>query len=583
MDQKKRNTLWRLLSLYKGYKKDVVIIMIGSVIGVISNLVYPYITKYTVEKVVYMGLKDAIPEIIKVVILLIILLCMDIFQSRIEYYNTSLLYANIIKDIKDALYRKLHRLDASWYDEQHSGKIISIIDGDTDNSSHLVSDIVPLLLSSVIQIIGGIIVFYNISPVMMTWIFPMVIILLIFNIVIIPKMKRQMKSIREIMAVQSEVAEDAIGGIRTTQTYGMEEYEINKFNAISDQLKTAIRNKWKTIFIYYSSSDSISTIIYGTFIILGVILAIQGKAKITDITLFYAYFYIIEQPLIRIRDVSKEISKCMASYERILDIIDTEEGIKEPLVSSIIGQIKGDIEFKNVSFSYKKANELINNISFSIHKGEKVAVVGESGSGKSTIAGLIPRYYDVINGSITIDGVSVKDIALNKLRKSIGFISQDPFLYNISIMDNIRYGLPSATEAQVIEAAKKAGAHEFISMLPNGYNSKVGERGVKLSGGQKQRISIARVFLLNPPIMIFDEATSALDSVQEKKVQEALNKLAEGKTCITIAHRLSTIKNANRIFVMKSGDIIEIGTHEELLTKEGGEYQKLYNTQYKEM
>lgn len=517
MDQKKRNTLWRLLSLYKGYKKDVVIIMIGSVIGVISNLVYPYITKYTVEKVVYMGLKDAIPEIIKVVILLIILLCMDIFQSRIEYYNTSLLYANIIKDIKDTLYRKLHRLDASWYDEQHSGKIISIIDGDTDNSSHLVSDIVPLLLSSIIQIIGGIIVFYNISPVMMTWIFPMVIILLIFNIVIIPKMKRQMKSIREIMAVQSEVAEDAIGGIRTTQTYGMEEYEINKFNAISDQLKTAIRNKWKTIFIYYSSSDSISTIIYGTFIILGVILAIQGKAKITDITLFYAYFYIIEQPLIRIRDVSKEISKCMASYERILDIIDTEEGIKEPLVSGITGQIKGDIEFKNVSFSYKKANELINNISFFIHKGEKVAVVGESGSGKSTIAGLIPRYYDVVNGSITIDGVSVKDIALNKLRRSIGFISQDPFLYNISIMDNIRYGLSSATEAQVIEAAKKAGAHEFISMLPNGYNSKVGERGVKLSGGQKQRISIARVFLLNPPIMIFDEATSALDSVQEKE------------------------------------------------------------------
>lgn len=583
MNQKKRNTLWRLLLLYKGYKKDIVIIMMGSIIGVLSSLTYPYITKYAIEKIVHMDLKDAIPKIIWAAVILIVLLCMDIFQYRIEYYNTSSLYANIIMDIKNDLYRKLHRLDASWYDEQHSGKLISIIDGDTDNSSHLVSDIVPVLVSSIIQIIGGIIVFYNISPIMMTWALPMIIILTVFNIVIIPKMKKQMKSIREIVSIQNEVAEDAISGIRTTQTYGMEEYEINKFNTISDQLKIFIRNKWKTIFIYYSSSESISAIIYGTFIILGVILAIQGKVKITDIVLFYAYFYIIEQPIERIRNTAKEISKCMASYERILEIMDTEEGIKEPVVSYMTEQIKGDIKFENVSFSYKKANELINNISFSIHKGEKIAIVGESGSGKSTIAGLIPRYYDIIDGSILIDGISIRNIALNKLRRSVGFISQDPFLYNISIMDNIRYGLPSATEFQVIEAAKKAGAHEFISILPNGYKSKVGERGVKLSGGQKQRISIARVFLLNPPIMIFDEATSALDSVQEKKVQEALNKLAEGKTCITIAHRLSTIKNSDRIFVMKSGDIIEVGTHEELLAKEGGEYQKLYNTQYKEM
>lgn len=313
------------MSLYKGYEKDIIVIMAGSLIGAAINLILPYISKYMVDTVVYMGIKEAIPKLVLLGIAHMIILLGNVFYDKVTDYDSSLLYAKVMSSLKESPYKKLHRLSFSWYDNIHTGKIINTLDSDTDNASHLVSDILPNLICKLLQLIGGIIVFFTISPIVMLYISPL---LIIFNICVVPKLKSKFKKIREVVREQNELAEDELSGIRTTYSYGMEEYQVGKYVQWNTKIRDFIKDKWKFVFLYNAVSDAMSNLIYAGFMIIGTYLTIVGKVKITDILLFYMYFHIINNPIIWLRTLVKDVSKCFASYEIILNILDAEEEIK---------------------------------------------------------------------------------------------------------------------------------------------------------------------------------------------------------------------------------------------------------------
>ena len=384
---------------------------------------------------------------------------------------------------------------------------------------------------------------------------------------------------RQYISKQNAFAEDCVAGIETTTTFNLKYYMLDKFSLLSDDIRDAVCEKWYVIYKNRVVEDVLENIIYWVFLITGIVLSTNGKAKIADIALLYGYFYRIIEPVIWFSDVIAQYSKCMASFSRITEVMDAEEDISEPDEEChewTYGKQLGDIVFDNVYFKYKD-EFVLNHLSFHVPKGDFIAIVGESGNGKSTIAKLIPRYYDICSGSIRINGIDIRNFSLSALRQAVGVVSQDPYIYDGTILDNIKCVHSSCSMEKVWSAIKKANLEDFVKGLPDGINTVVGERGIKLSGGQKQRIAIARIFLYNSPIMIFDEATSSLDTISEKEIQNTLEEMqGEGKTVIVIAHRLSTIINADKIYVLgKNGDVVEKGVHNALL-KKNGEYARLY-------
>lgn len=567
--------LTKLMSLYKPYKMTVMLLIISTIISSLSSLIFPLITRYISVDLVQQTKQQATKHILMIGIIIIGIVFVDIICQYFSHVKASLMIDKIRFDIERKIFDKYMQLSFRYYDNNDTGELTSIIAVDVPKMDKLLYGIFTYILKTLISIIGAIIVFNSINTILLLMILPVVIGEFLFNLIFGSKVMRKVFSyIREEERKEDRYIKDCLSGIRTLVSFNREEVEKSQFREITNHLTSICKKKWNVIFV----DDAINTILVNLhwflIIVVGGLMMLYGDVELIDIITFLMYSYLITNPMINLADLLKDSAQAMASFGKIVEILETDIEIKNSS-HPLTREIHGDIDFKDVSFSYNNDCNVLHKVDLSIKKGEYVAIVGSSGVGKSTIAGLIPRFYDVTGGSIQVDGINIKDYDLGYLRSQIGVVQQEPYMFHGTVYENIAYGLPGATMGQVIDAAKKANAHKFISKLPNGYNSNIGERGVKLSGGQKQRIAIARLFLTNPPILILDEATSALDNSSQRKIQKTLDRLAKDRTTIVIAHRLSTIVNADRIIVLSENGIEEDGTHQELLSG-NGIYSNLY-------
>ncbi len=400
--------------------------------------------------------------------------------------------------------------------------------------------------------------------------FALIPIMLIFAYFCNKRMKLAFRKNREKIAEINSQIEDNLSGIRVVKSFANEEMENKKFQIGNDGFLSAKKNSYFYMGQYHSGLTAFTTMIQVIVIVCGGLLVTRGIVSVTDLVTFLLYINVFTDPVRTLIDFTEQFQNGYSGYERFIQMLDIMPDIQDAPDAVKLEQVQGDIRFEDVSFQYSKENDaVLQHINLEVPAGEYVALVGPSGIGKSTLCSLIPRFYEATAGRITVDGKDIRTLSIKSLRDNIGMVQQDVYLFAGSVYDNIAYGKPGATREEVIQAAQNANAHEFISELPHGYDTDIGQRGIKLSGGQKQRLSIARVFLKNPPILIFDEATSALDNESEKVVQESLEKLAANRTTFVIAHRLSTIRNAQKILVLTEQGIEEQGTHEELIQKNG--------------
>lgn len=435
------------------------------------------------------------------------------------------------------------------------------------------------ILDFMIRLIGTGIILFMVSPTFGIITFGILIFLFSIAIYFIPKIQRNIEKSRGVYSELTSNLEERLSGIKTVKSFANEDKEISKYN---NDINTYLKTKKISLKLSGTAEAIVDPILIGLIPIITIIamfFVLNEKFTVSDLIVFMLYADILIGPLFNIFALMEGFNEGAVGFKRIFDVLLISPEITNSHDTVDLKKVNGNIKFKNVSFHYRSGKEVFKNLSLEINAGEYVALVGPSGIGKSTLCNLIPRFYDVTEGEILIDNVPIKNVRLKNLRQNIGFVSQDIFLFSGSVMDNIHYGNLDASEEEIIEAAKRAHAHEFIFKLEKGYDTYIGERGTKLSGGQKQRIAIARAFLKNPPILIFDEATSSLDNESEKLIQKSMEKLAKNRTTIVIAHRLSTIKNTKRILILDESGITEEGTHEELLNK-NGIYAQFYNLQF---
>lgn len=481
-------------------------------------------------------------------------------------------------DIRRDLFGHMQDLSFSFYDRNRTGQLMSRATNDLFEITELAHHGPEDLFISAVTLIGAFCLMLTIQWKLALIVFAIVPIFVIFTIIQRRRMVRASVRVKQNMAGINGQLESAISGMRTAKAFASEEQETAKFQQSNEQFKKAKRESYKAMGIYHAGLEfalpamNVLTVAAGGFFIM------RGEMTFVDLSAFILYISTFLTPVRKLAAFVEQFLNGMAGFKRFVELMRVEPAVQDAPDAREMGEAKGDILIDGVSFHYDDGPAVLDHVSIHIPQGETVAVVGPSGGGKSTLCQLIPRFYDVTGGRILVDGQDVRAVTQRSLRRSIGIVQQDVFLFAGTVLDNIRYGRPDATEAEVIDAARRAEIYEDIMAMPDGFHTYVGERGVMLSGGQKQRVSIARIFLKNPPILILDEATSALDSVTEARIQSAFDELAKGRTTLIIAHRLSTIRSANRIIVVDDNHILEEGTHEELLAK-GGEYAQLYNAQ----
>ncbi len=483
-------------------------------------------------------------------------------------------------DMRKDVFKHLQTLPVKYFDDNKTGQIMSRIVNDLMEVSELAHHGPEDLFISLVMFIGSFILLCTINVKLTIIVFAFLPVLLYFAAKKRVKMAKAFKDVRKKIANVNAQLENSIAGVRVSKSFTNEEYEIEKFSEGNEKFKNARTYAYKYMAEFASGVRFITDILNVVVIFAGGIFLVRGDIKVPDLATYLIFIGLFMQPIRRLTGFIEQYQSGMAGFERFTELMDIEPEVKDRENAVELENVAGDIEFKNVSFQYDDNKSILSDLSLKIKHGETLAMVGPSGGGKTTICQLMPRFYEINQGEITVDNVNIHDVKLKSLRQNIGVVQQDVFLFTGTIKENVLYGRPDATDEEIIEAAKKANIHEFIMTLNDGYNTYVGERGVKLSGGQKQRISIARVFLKNPPILILDEATSALDNESEAIIQKSLEELSKGRTAIIVAHRLSTIKNADNIIVITSEGIEEKGTHDELMSKEGI-YTRLYNAQFK--
>jgi len=500
-----------------------------------------------------------------------------LFSYIIGYYG-HVMGIRIETDMRSDLFRKLQVLDYQFFDNKKTGELMTNLTSHLHDVSEMSHHAPEDLFISSLMLMGSFTILMFIEPLLTLIVFVFLLMLVTYSLT---RRRKMLNSFRVSRTVQGELnaeIESSISGIRLTKAYNNESYEQTKFEKVNSQYRKARSNIFREIGLYGSGNDFFANLANLAVLIFGGYFVYKNRIDYIDLTTYFLYVNFLIRPIQRLTNSMEQLQQGFSGIEKFYQIMDVEPKIVSKPKALKKSDFIGDIQFKNVEFSYSQDEHefVLKNFSYEIPAGRKVAIVGETGVGKTTISKLLPRFYDVLKGEIKIDGINVKDYDLYDLRSAIGIIQQDVFIFWGTIKDNILYGRPDATFEEVVEAAKKAQIHDFIMSLEQGYDSLTGERGVKLSGGQQQRISIARLFLKNPKILILDEATSSLDNITENLIQQSFEELAKDKTTIMIAHRLSTIQNADEIIVLGKNGIMERGTHEELV-QSGGYYQALYN------
>jgi ATP-binding cassette subfamily B protein len=512
---------------------------------------------------------------------LAIMLAIVIARTVLSYIRVKwghILGVRMESDMRADLFGHLQKLSFNYFDRVKTGHIMSRISNDLNTISEVAHHAPEDLLISTSVITGAFIIMF-----MNNWQLAIITMLplpgmLAWGILYGGSMRRGFRRVRKKIADMNSSVENSVQGIREVKSYANENEEILKFADVNCSFKTAKEDMYGIMGAYFAGMQFFIQSYFLVVIGGGTFLIYYDKDfSPTDLIMFILYVYFILNPIQRLVNFTEQFQQGAASFERFIEIMDIEPDIVDSKDATTYESVQGDIKIKDLSFKYQTSAELVlENININIPAHKTIAIVGESGAGKSTIASLIPRFYEIETGSITIDGHDIKNLKQRFLRQNVGLVQQNVFLFDSTIRDNIMYGNPQATEAQLIDAAEKANIYEFIQSLPDGFDSMVGERGVMLSGGQKQRISIARVFLKNPPILIFDEATSSLDTESESLIQKSLELLSQNRTTVIIAHRLSTVRNADYLYVLKKGNLVEQGTHQELIDK-GQYYHSLYS------
>ena len=576
MEQK----LKKLASYYKPYLPLFLADMFFAILGAGVTLAIPLIVRYITNHVITMEAGAALERIAGLGVLMLGLVALECFCNYFISNYGHVMGAKIEYDMRAEIFGHYQKLSFSFFNNQKVGQLMSRITSDLFDISELLHHGPEDLVISVIKIVGSFIILMNIDVKLTMVAFAFVPIMLVYALYFNRRMKRAFKRNRVKIAEINSQIEDNLSGIRVVKSFANEEVELGKFEEGNQGFLAAKKNSYVYMAGYHSGLGALTTLITIVVLVAGAVLITHGQVDVADLITFLLYINTFTEPVKKLINFTEQFQNGYTGYERFMEMMAIDPDIADKPGAVQLKHVKGDISFDNVSFHYEENTEtVLNHINLEVKAGSYMALVGSSGAGKSTLCSLIPRFYDVTSGAVKIDGQDIRDVTLKSLRDQIGIVQQDVYLFAGTVMDNIRYGRPGATREEAIMAAKSANAHEIIMALPEGYDTDIGQRGVKLSGGQKQRLSIARVFLKNPPILIFDEATSALDNESEKVVQESLEKLAKNRTTFVIAHRLSTIRNAQKILVLTDTGIEEEGTHKELLEKEGI-YAKLYQMQF---
>lgn len=569
--------LKNFVSYYKPHKNLFLLDMFFALLLSLFDLVFPVFTRRLINEVIPEGNMEVLFN--WTIIMFLIIFLRYISQYIVSYYG-HLLGVRIERDMRKDIFVHLQTLPFSYYDNNKTGHIMSRIVNDLRDITELAHHGPEDLFISLVMLSGSFIILLQIEWRLTLIIFSFIPLMLLFSVKKRNKMESSFREVRKKIADVNSQLENSISGIRVAKAFTNEEYEIEKFNEGNEAFSNARRNSYKIMAEFTSGINLMSSILNLLVISVGGYFVYLKVIDLGDLFAYTLYVNFFMQPIRRLTEFTQQYQDGMTGFERFLEVMNIKPSIVDSPDAIEANDIKGDIRFENVSFSYNNGNKkILENINFYVPRGKTVAIVGPSGVGKTTLCHLIPRFYEVTEGQIMIDGVDIRDYTLKSLRQNIGIVQQDVFLFTGTIKENIQYGNPSATEADIIKAAKKAKIHDFIMSLPFNYETYIGEKGIKLSGGQKQRISIARLFLKNPPILILDEATSSLDTETEMLIQESFKELSKGRTTLIIAHRLSTIKNADTILVLTDDGIKEIGTHEELLASKGI-YYNLYTYQY---
>lgn len=579
-----KKTLKQILVLLKPYKYQVIMVMIMSGINAFASDSLWTIIIRSMSNALDSSLISAVEKYRAVGRAGIALLICIVVQN-VGMYARDVYMSNVVTNIRvnnaKALFNTYMKLSYSYYDETKVGEITNVMTEDIERIGGLVWYLAVRIASILTGLIAGCIVLYTINPLGIAITLPASLLLLLYETLMSKKLKKSEEETRATKRKLSVFYEDIFSGIRTVIAYAQTEEESTKHDQLSADFAKARHKKYVSRWVLNMGSNTIVCLTFTLVLVIGGIFVIQGRMTMTDLLITYNFLWAIINPIFGLTDFMDEISTASVGLDAINNVLSLESDIVDN--GKYISEVSGDITFRRVSFSYKdNGPETIQLQKLIIKEGEFTGIVGKSGAGKSTIAQLIPRLYDVNYGSIKIGNVDIKDFDLAYLRSQIGIIQQDTYLFNGSVADNISYGNRNVTIEDIMKAAKAANIHEFISSLPDGYQTDVGERGIKLSGGQKQRVAIARCFLSNPKILILDEATSALDNESEREVQKSIEELAKNRTVIAIAHRLSTVQNADKIYVFgDKGRIEESGTHDDLMELKG-QYYQMYNLTQKE-
>ena len=570
------HTLKKFIQYYAPYKGVFFLDLICAAVISLADLAFPQILR-TLTKTLFAESSDAILRAL--IPITLVLLVMYVIQAGCKYYVSyqgHMMGAHMERDMRQRLFDHYESLSFSYYDQNNSGQMMSKLVSDLFDISEFAHHGPENLFISLIKIVGSFVFLFLINWKLAIPLLVLVAFMLFFSYGQNKKMQATFMDNRRKIGNLNSSLQDTLAGIRVVQSFANEDIEREKFKKSNQSFLISKDANYRCMGSFTGGNLFFQGMMYLMTLVFGGWLIAHGQMEPADLAMYALYIGIFISPIQILVELTEMMQKGLSGFRRFLDVVETEPEIVDAEDAEPLENIKGHVRYENVSFHYNDDDSLVlDNVSFDIPAGKSIALVGPSGSGKTTICSLLPRFYDVSGGCITIDGKDVRKLTLQSLREQIGLVQQDVYLFCGSIRENIAYGRPDASMEEIIEAAKKANIHEFIMELPDGYETFVGERGTRLSGGQKQRISIARVFLKNPPILILDEATSALDNESERFIQQSLEELAKDRTTITIAHRLSTIRNADEILVVAENGIVECGTHDELLEK-GGIYAHYY-------